>query len=427
MPPDVASTITTPPKPGHTYWTAYTQLEGDSMPTDPLRFEMYAERLGNVLLPGITNRVERLRYFGMVCAGLQVTRPQGGAVDDRAHTRLWKRSFLPFEAGWALVNVAADGEIKDRPPAVERPRLKDEFRGFRGANRVLSYYRDVKDSAQIKPNGYRLLKAQEAQGGLGAYLVALRRYGLVQHDRFELTALGNDLGRAFLGSSSRSAWRLASPSSEARRTLRTLGERLLLTRPSRAEAQIVTAAVFGGDGPAAGMFRRLPLRLRAGGSAEEALQHVARADGDPLERAAHYALMFEPFRKAALATFAELGKQLTGTGSARVVDLDHSDLDELIEETYRRAQVLAGLPTVSGLEPIATLAQRIAAAPGGNETLHALVSFHRQEGRRWIEIGGGNRYMLGANGAFVPPDNSFHGYTLPSAMSIYRDTRQALA
>ena len=162
---------------------------------------------------------------------------------------------------------------------------------------MLSYYREVKDQKHIKPAGYRLLKAQEAQGGLGAYLVALRRYGLVQNDRFELTALGHDLGRAFLGRSSRSAVRLASSSAEARRNLRTLGERLLLTRPTSEEGTIIKSALFEGDGPVATMFRRMPAKLRAGGSAEEALQRVARSDGDPLERAADYALTFEPFKE----------------------------------------------------------------------------------------------------------------------------------
>jgi hypothetical protein len=60
---------------GTPHWTAWTELESSSELTDPLRFDMYAQRIGNVLLPGITNRVERLRYFGMVCAGVALTEP----------------------------------------------------------------------------------------------------------------------------------------------------------------------------------------------------------------------------------------------------------------------------------------------------------------------------------------------------------------
>jgi hypothetical protein len=44
------------PKRGIAYWTAYQPPEGDTRPVDPLGFDMYAERLGNHLLPGITGR-----------------------------------------------------------------------------------------------------------------------------------------------------------------------------------------------------------------------------------------------------------------------------------------------------------------------------------------------------------------------------------
>jgi len=70
--------IVSPPKLGHPYWTAYSPAEGDSSPVDPLRFETYAERLGNHLFPGITNRVERVRYFGMVCAGIEAAAAEIG-------------------------------------------------------------------------------------------------------------------------------------------------------------------------------------------------------------------------------------------------------------------------------------------------------------------------------------------------------------
>jgi len=420
-------TIQSPPRVGRVYWTAYTQLEGGSAPTDPLRLDMYAERLGNILLPGITNRVERLRYFGMVCAGLTLTRPPSDIADAREHARLWRRSFLPFEAAWALANlVAVDGEIKDGPPVVERARLKPAFQGLRGANRVLAYYRTVGGHDHIKPHAYRLLKAQEAQGGLGAYLVALRSYGFVQHDRFELTALGHDLGRAFLGNASRRASRLLSSTAEPRRVIRSLGEALLLTRPSRTEAAIVNNALFEDGDHVATLFKRIPVHLRSGGSAEQALARVALANGDPLERAAHYALTFDPFRRAVLAAFVEFGRQLGGRGPSRIGDLDVADLDRLTEEARAASRSLADLPTVAGLEPVATVAHRVAEARSGAEAIHALVSFHHQEGRRWIDVAGGDRYVLGAHGAFVSPASTFHGYTLPSAMRVYRDTAEVL-
>ena len=416
------------PKTGRIYWTAYTQPEGDSDPVDPLRFDMYAQRLGNVLLPGITNRVERLRYFGMVCAGLALTRPDRFTSNPREHVRLWKQRFLPYEAAWALSNlVAVDGDIKDGPPLFERPRLKDEFKGLRGANRVLAYYRSVRDKTYIKPSGYRLLKAQESQGGLGAYLVALRTHGFVQHDRFELTALGQEVARAFLGDVSRKASRLLSRQAEARRTLRAIGEALLLSSPSRDEASLVSAALFERGGDVAALFRKIPERMRSRGSAEQALARIAKPQGDHLERAAQYALTFDPFRRAALSAFVELGYQLVPRGTARLRDLDTSELDKFTEEARGTARPLAALPTVSGLEPVAALAHRVADSRSGEDALNAIVSFHHQEGRRWIDFAGTNHYVLGTHGAFDLPSESFHGYTLPSAMRIYRDAVEAAA
>lgn len=421
-------TITSPPQLGRPYWTAFTQPEGSSGPIDPLRFDTYAERLGNVLLPGITNRVERLRYFGMVCAGLLLTRPHGGMVDSRQVVRRWRRAFLHFEAGWALSNLlAVGGEIKDRPPAVERARLKNEFEGLRGANRVYAYYRKCHGERRIRPHAYTLLKAQESQGGLGAYLVALRRYGFVQADRFDLTALGLELARAFLGNTARSASRLLSDAPEPRATLRSLGETFLLPRPTHGEAMLVQRTLFAGDGEVARLFARLPAKMRTNGEAQDAFEHIARADGDGLERAAQYALAFDPFRRAVLKTFASLGRQLQGRGPTPLRELDVEDLSQYVAETAAAARVLTVLPTVPGLEPVATLAHRLSEAPSTADVLQAIVKFHLGEGRRWIDLAGPERYVLGAHGAFDDPADHFHGYTLPSAMRLYRDVSEALA
>ena len=115
-----------------------------------------------------------------------------------------------------------------------------------------------------------------------------------------------------------------------------------------------------------------------------------------------------------------------GLRAEELVNLDVADLDPLTEEARAASRCLADLPTVAGLEPVATVAHRVAEARSGAEAIHALVSFHHQEGRRWIDVAGGDRYVLGAHGAFVSPASSFHGYTLPSAMRVYRDTAEVL-
>src|SRR3712207_244118 len=104
------------PKLGVPYWTAYSPVDGDAAPVDPLRFETYATRLGNRMFPGITNRVERVRYFGMVCAGIQAAGAElGTRVSGREHTRAVRQRFALFEAAWAFAQVAHKGrDVKER-------------------------------------------------------------------------------------------------------------------------------------------------------------------------------------------------------------------------------------------------------------------------------------------------------------------------
>lgn len=419
-------TVTRSPSSGSVYWTAFTELEGTAEPTDPLRFDMYAQRLGNVLLPGITNRVERLRYFGMVCAGLSLTRPARPGQLDRQSVQLWRTAFLDFEAGWAFANtLAADGKIKDEPPLVERAKLKRDFQGLRGANHALAYFRRTMDQPRVRPHQYKLLQAQEAQGGLGSYLIALRTYGFVHADRFELTSLGLELAQAFLASAKRPR-RLLSEGLESRAGLATLGDALVLPAPTSAEARLIEASLFAGDHELATVVRRVPPPLRHPGDAEAALRSFARADGDPLARAARYALDFDPMRRSALRLFAMLGRRLAGrAGPARIAEISTDELAEAAEQLRSRASVLSGRTPPQGLHEIDAFSRRLADGSTLAHTVRALLAFHRQEGRRWIQSVGGERVALGAPGKFDMPSDAFHGYTLPSAFRVLEDVEAA--
>jgi hypothetical protein len=383
---------------------------------------MYVQRLGNVLLPGITGRVERLRYFGMVCAGIELTRPASWLVTDPRTAERWRKRFLPFEAGWALATVvAADGQIKDTPPVVARARLKREYQGLRGANRVLDYFRRTRNDQAVKPSNYTLLIGQEAQGGLGAYLVALRRYGFMQAERFELTMLGSELARQFL-SGVRHPERLLATQRVARRDLRRLGEAISLARNPIAEAELVRAAVFQGEHETATVLQRIPRRLRWPEKSEEAMQAIARPDGDPLERAAQFALDFDPFRRSALTLFAHLGSALIGrAGPVPLHALVDGSLEENCEELQRIAVAPAASTPPPGLEPVVALAQRITSSRSCEEVIGGILAFHRQEGRRWIESVGHGRVTIVLPGRFDLPREGFHGYTFPSALRVYRD------
>jgi hypothetical protein len=417
----VTVTITASPTPSRIYWTAYTDPEGSSEPSDPLRFDMYAQRLGNLLLPGITNRTERLRYLSMVCSGI------GATTQGRDRTlREQRAAFLPFERGWALaMTIGVEGELKWRTSATAtQSTLKPEFRGFRGVNRVLAHYRSLQDWKPVRPTNYTLLKAQDAQGGLGAYLVTLRQFGLVQPYSLALTALGSALADAFnprLHGAPVST--LAQRGSVRRSTLGRLGEALVLGAPTQAECQIVREAIFTDPrSVVADCVRRMREALPSSTDPKELLAAIASRDGDLLAKAAQFAIDLDPLRVALLQLFSRLGRELSGrAGSTPLATALRPEMEEAAENARGFAGTLTSDPVVPGLEPIAVLAADLAGGESVADTVRSMVSFHRREGRGWITSDRADRYTIGMHGAFEDPSEGFNGYTVGRAMSLLMD------
>lgn len=412
-----------PPRPGTPYWTAYSQPEGDTEPIDPLAFDMYAERLGNEILPGITNRTFRLRYLGMVCAGLELTAHSEEAGMHPLRAR--RAAFLPFERGWAFaMTLAADGDLKEPQPGSNRRGLKPRYRGFRGANLALAQWRRTRGDKKVHPFNYRFLAAPGSQGGLGAYLVTLNYAGLVDRSTLTLRAAGRELAHAFLGPVQRTADRLIADRAWHRGWLTPVGEALDLGEPTPREAQIVRRALFEDGRGLANACGRIPHRVRDAGTPEEALRAIARRDGDPLERAAQYALDFDPLRRAALGIFTTIGQALT-TKSGRTT------FDDLDDEVVAAAGALrshatrlaeqAAPPAVSDL---GRLAERLRTAMSPQDVVSILLAWHAEHRTSWIAEVSPGMYELRRHGAFEERDG-FHGYTMGSALELLREVNAA--
>lgn len=417
----MATRIDTEPQIGRIYWSAYTDLEGDSGPTDPLRFDMYAQRLGNILLPGITNRTERLRYLSMVCAGLAETARGAGSIREQ------RRAFLPFERGWALaMTLAVDGRLKlggaDGPG---QRGLRPEFAGLRGANRVLAHFRTLGDRRKVRPPDYTLLQGQDAQGGLGAYMITLRQFGFVHPDSLALTALGRELAGAFTPRGVRGGRLgiLASRAPADRGLLERMGRSLALGMPIDEERDLVRSALFVHDrSVVADVVRRMRAARPGARSPESLLSGIARTDGDPIERAAAFALAFDPLRIAALRLFARLGEQLRARpGSPPLTDLDLEPLEVAAADVREAASLVARLHEAEGLEAVSHLARDIERGETLGDTVSATVSFHRREERSWIVADGPDRYRVGRHGRFQEPDAAFNGYTVGRAFQLLAD------
>jgi hypothetical protein len=415
----VTTRIDDKPRTGAIYWTAYTDLEGDSAPTDPLRFDMYTQRLGNILLPGITNRTERLRYLSMVCAGLAQT-IRGGSVREQ------RKAFLPFERGWVLaMTLSVDGRLKIGGDGPGQRGLRPEFRGLRGANRVLAHFRTLGDRPRVRPPGYTLLQAQDAQGGLGAYLITLREFGFVHPESLALTAPGRELAASFSARGVRGG-RLSVLAADApadRRLLARMGHALTLGTPSDEERQFVRAAVFEHDrSVVANVVRRMRTARPNAGDPETLLAGIARRDGDRIERAAAFALAFDPLRVAASRLFARLGQQLVSRpGSTPVRRLDSEPLEPVARDVRDAAGPLSELGDLDGLEPVSQLARDIRRGNSLEETVGSIAAFHRREERSWIVADGVDRYRVGRHGRFQEPSDDFNGYTVGRAFSLLAD------
>ncbi len=416
----MTSRIDSEPGIGRIYWTAYTDLEGDSGPTDPLRFEMYTQRLGNILLPGITNRTERLRYLSMVCAGLRETAGGGDSIRQR------RKAFLPFERGWALaMTIAVDGRIKLGGDGPGQRALRPEFRGLRGANRVLAHFRALGDRKSVRPAAYTLLQGQEAQGGLGAYLITLRQFGFVHPESLTLTAPGRELAASFSLQGVRGGRLsiLAGDAAVDRGLMERIGRVLALGSPTDEERELVGSAVFFNDrSVVADVVGRMRAARPGMNDSEALLAGIARTDGDRIERAAAFALAFDPLRLAALRLFARLGEQLVPrAGSTALRDLERDPLEVAAAEVREAAETVAGAPEIEGLEPISQLAREIGGGATLSETVGAVVSFHRREQRSWIVAEGSDRYRVGRHGRFQEPGETFNGYTVGRAMQLLAD------
>ncbi len=412
------------PSSGRVYWTAFTDLEGDSGPTDPLRFDMYTQRIGNILLPGITNRTERLRYISMVCAGLATTGDRATTVRDR------RRAFLPFERGWALaMTLSVDGRLKlGVADGAGQRGLRPEFRGFRGANRVLAHFRTLRDRPRVRPTAYTLLQGQDAQGGLGAYLVTLRQFGFVHPDSLSLTSLGREMAASFVPQFRGGKLSvLADEAPVSRALLSRFGQALALGNPTIEERELVRNAIFGPDQSVVG---EVVLRMRTASpkakDPRELMASIARSDGDQLGRAAAYALAFDPLRIASLKLFARLGDQLRPRrGSCRLDELHPEPLETAAKQVRDSAPAVADMRDLDGLAPISKLARDLSATRALDETVSAIVSFHRREERSWIVAEGPQRYRLGRHGRFEEPSDTFNGYTVGRAFQLLADVEGA--
>lgn len=148
------------------FWTALVADESEMNSEDPLGLDYIAQQVGLQLLPTLTTRSTRAQAFATVLYGLHLAElacdRYGSPRTDESRRLLFER----WERFWALATLEYRGGEVARGDG-------DAMRGIRGAKRAW------RPGDGRLPLDFQLISRQQELGNLGAYLVPLRRSGLV--------------------------------------------------------------------------------------------------------------------------------------------------------------------------------------------------------------------------------------------------------
>jgi hypothetical protein len=166
-----------------TFLTAYDPSDLPGTSVDPLGFERGYLLLADKILPGLTNVASHPRYFGLICAGIDLV---GDAVNGTQRDLIRRRqeTILRLERFWALANVLA------------RP-------GGSGGVRGVTYAKDQADDLRFSgatrtTAKYRLLSRQSQYGAIGMYASVADGMRFLNREDMTLTpALGQVAAEAF--------------------------------------------------------------------------------------------------------------------------------------------------------------------------------------------------------------------------------------
>lgn len=138
-------------------WTQPVELQRSRVTGDPLGVRAWANDVAAALVPGLSNRNNRLQAFGLLCAGLKAAGSTGAAATAVGARELWLR----LERLWVLAQVAHEDDGADLG-----------WPGTRQARLILSRHEDRVSLTEP------LLGAQLAAGIWGGYRRAATTFGV---------------------------------------------------------------------------------------------------------------------------------------------------------------------------------------------------------------------------------------------------------
>lgn len=161
------------------FWTAPASANNELATEDPLGFDYVAQQIGLLLLPALTTRSTRAQGFAMVLYGLALADRAVAHYGLPATDEERRKRFEPWERFWALAAL----EYKKGMPRGDW----DTMRGIRGVKAIW------KPGDGPLPLRFKMISRQQELGNLGAYLVPLRRAGLVADGTLRPTPAAHEI------------------------------------------------------------------------------------------------------------------------------------------------------------------------------------------------------------------------------------------
>ena len=173
------------------FLSAYDPSDLPGQSIDPLGFERGYLHLAEKILPGLTNVASRPRYFGVLCAGISLSKASE-PDSPRAQYQRRLETVLRLERLWGLANVLVrDEQGEDAFPVG----------GIRGLRYVERRAREVVSRGDTRTSAdFKVLIRQATYGVIGIYAAAAERLRLlVDRKSLSLTPdLGGRIADAFI-------------------------------------------------------------------------------------------------------------------------------------------------------------------------------------------------------------------------------------
>ena len=172
-------------------WTEWDPVKEEEYTVDPLGLQNFAEILADRILPGLTSRTRKPRYYSFLCWCLQLIEENDEklAISEFDRISHIEKGLMTLEKLLVLSIVAYYNSKRVDVPDDEKPLL--------GINKAKTYFGQAGRSFKLD---YPFLQNQRFLGCFGAYKTSLETLGFMDPATYTTTKFeegGRELAKAF--------------------------------------------------------------------------------------------------------------------------------------------------------------------------------------------------------------------------------------